>query len=319
MSSVNKANTMVSPTGISDHSNTTAEGKRKAKKRVRAFTSEDRASHRAIEKQRREALNQSFLDLARLLPSLAHARRLSKSVIVNESISYLKTQREIRLAAASEVSKLLADYDLLRRALNNRVPDNSAADMLQIPPRPVSDALMNLLGVEQEEFGTFPGGFGDNGPGDEAEDQQAGESDHPAGQGNNEFTDLSNSPLNTSLPGTSSLITSAASAPDFLAIQPPLNMLAPNAAYETNPQGDLDPSNPLAIGSSSLFGNLAAANGNIPDQFLSANGWPPNIYSEPAFHSNCDPTQSFFSNDILSSQFREQPPMAENTSYGFAP
>ena len=32
-----------------------------AKKRIRAFTSDDRASHRIIEKQRREALNQNFL------------------------------------------------------------------------------------------------------------------------------------------------------------------------------------------------------------------------------------------------------------------
>lgn len=47
--------------GISDQRQIAADAKRKSKKRVRAFTSEDRASHRSIEKQRREALNQSFL------------------------------------------------------------------------------------------------------------------------------------------------------------------------------------------------------------------------------------------------------------------
>jgi hypothetical protein len=35
--------------------------KRKGKKRIRAFTADERASHRVIEKQRREALNESFL------------------------------------------------------------------------------------------------------------------------------------------------------------------------------------------------------------------------------------------------------------------
>jgi hypothetical protein len=35
--------------------------KRRGKKRIRAFTTDERASHRVIEKQRREALNESFL------------------------------------------------------------------------------------------------------------------------------------------------------------------------------------------------------------------------------------------------------------------
>lgn len=35
--------------------------KRKPKKRVRNFTSDDRAQHRVIEKQRRESLNSNFV------------------------------------------------------------------------------------------------------------------------------------------------------------------------------------------------------------------------------------------------------------------
>lgn len=35
--------------------------KKKPKKRIRSFTPGDRACHRVIEKQRREALNESFL------------------------------------------------------------------------------------------------------------------------------------------------------------------------------------------------------------------------------------------------------------------
>lgn len=62
MSTINNDVTGVAGSvGFSDQPHITADGKRKSKKRVRAFTSEDRASHRSIEKQRREALNQSFL------------------------------------------------------------------------------------------------------------------------------------------------------------------------------------------------------------------------------------------------------------------
>ncbi|KAJ7105847.1 hypothetical protein C8R44DRAFT_886309 [Mycena epipterygia] len=42
------------------------------RKRMRVFTSDDRASHRVIEKQRREAPNTQFTELARLLPGLLY-------------------------------------------------------------------------------------------------------------------------------------------------------------------------------------------------------------------------------------------------------
>lgn len=61
MSIINDVTGVGGRAGILDQPQIAADGKRKSKKRVRAFTSEDRASHRSIEKQRREALNQSFL------------------------------------------------------------------------------------------------------------------------------------------------------------------------------------------------------------------------------------------------------------------
>jgi hypothetical protein len=61
MSIINDVTAVPRSAGISDQPHIATDGKRKSKKRVRAFTSEDRASHRSIEKQRREALNQSFL------------------------------------------------------------------------------------------------------------------------------------------------------------------------------------------------------------------------------------------------------------------
>jgi hypothetical protein len=68
MSIVNDVTGVAGRAGISDQSQIAADGKRKPKKRVRAFTSEDRASHRTIEKQRREALNQSFLVSGKTVP-----------------------------------------------------------------------------------------------------------------------------------------------------------------------------------------------------------------------------------------------------------
>ena len=106
-------------------------------------------------------------DLACLIPNLAPANRLSKSLIVKESIDYLRTQRGVRLAAATEVRQLLADYDALRVEINNWRSLYHPGGVQEVQARPVNNALQDLLEVDQEVFGKFPGGFGDNGTGDE--------------------------------------------------------------------------------------------------------------------------------------------------------
>ena len=68
MDIINDVTGVAGRAGISDQRQIAADGKRKSKKRIRAFTSEDRASHRSIEKQRREALNQSFLVSFKTVP-----------------------------------------------------------------------------------------------------------------------------------------------------------------------------------------------------------------------------------------------------------
>jgi hypothetical protein len=57
----------------------TTDGKKKIKKRTRSFTSHDRAAHRVVEKQRREALNQSFLVRDPSLISSAHTLEVPRS------------------------------------------------------------------------------------------------------------------------------------------------------------------------------------------------------------------------------------------------
>lgn len=91
-------------------------GKRKPSRR--ANTAERRATHNAVERQRRETLNGRFLDLAALLPNLSQIRRPSKSSIVNSSIAHIHASRRHRLLASREFRALKAEVDELRRELN---------------------------------------------------------------------------------------------------------------------------------------------------------------------------------------------------------
>jgi len=102
----------VSPTAQSG----AAQMKRKPSRR--ANTAERRATHNAVERQRRETLNGRFLDLAALLPNLSQIRRPSKSSIVNSSIAHVHASRRHRMLAARELRLIKLESDALRRELN---------------------------------------------------------------------------------------------------------------------------------------------------------------------------------------------------------
>jgi hypothetical protein len=90
----------------------------KRKPSRRANTAERRATHNAVERQRRETLNGRFLDLAALLPNLSQIRRPSKSAIVNSSIAHIHASRRHRLLASRELKQLKVESDAQRRELN---------------------------------------------------------------------------------------------------------------------------------------------------------------------------------------------------------
>ncbi|KAH6886637.1 hypothetical protein BKA70DRAFT_1410071 [Coprinopsis sp. MPI-PUGE-AT-0042] len=90
----------------------------KRKPSRRANTAERRATHNAVERQRRETLNGRFLDLAQLLPNLSQIRRPSKSSIVNSSIAHIHASRRHRMLASRELRQLRAEADALRREVN---------------------------------------------------------------------------------------------------------------------------------------------------------------------------------------------------------
>jgi len=139
-----------SPSDVNADSNSspiplTSAGKRKPSRR--ANTAERRATHNAVERQRRETLNGRFLDLAALLPNLSQIRRPSKSSIVNSSIAHIHASRRYRLIAARELRAIKAEADALRRELNEW-HERSGIPRLEEPTR--GDGFNLILSGEVE-------------------------------------------------------------------------------------------------------------------------------------------------------------------------
>ncbi|KAE9411561.1 hypothetical protein BT96DRAFT_17457 [Gymnopus androsaceus JB14] len=142
-SSRTTSSTTVDP--ASDNSSTTGK-KRKQIRRVNS-TAERRATHNAVERQRRETLNERFLDLAAILPNLSQIRRPSKSAIVKSSIAYFHASRRHRLVASRELRLLKFETDALRRELNDW-RDRASIRRVQEPTR--SDGFTLVLSGELE-------------------------------------------------------------------------------------------------------------------------------------------------------------------------
>ncbi|TEB18837.1 hypothetical protein FA13DRAFT_1719397 [Coprinellus micaceus] len=143
------------PAGAAATANNSNNVKRKPSRR--ANTAERRATHNAVERQRRETLNGRFLDLAALLPNLSQIRRPSKSSIVNSSIAYIHASRRHRLIASREVRALTAEAHALRRELNEwrdranlpRVEEPLRSEGYHVVVGGEMDAMMGE-GVEEE-------------------------------------------------------------------------------------------------------------------------------------------------------------------------
>ncbi|OSX65632.1 hypothetical protein POSPLADRAFT_1044957 [Postia placenta MAD-698-R-SB12] len=128
-----------------------ANSKRKPSRR--ANTAERRATHNAVERQRRETLNSRFLDLAALLPNLSQIRRPSKSSIVNSSIAHIHASRRHRLMAARELRLIKCEADALRRELNEW-RDRSGLPRVEEPVR--GEGFQMILSGEVEVLSAGP-------------------------------------------------------------------------------------------------------------------------------------------------------------------
>ncbi|KAI1812638.1 hypothetical protein GGS20DRAFT_523035 [Poronia punctata] len=96
------------------------QNRRVKKKRVRNFTEDDRAAHRIFEKSRREAFKEALTNLASLLPALADTepQRLSKHVVVDESITFIKSQQERISTVTDHLEAVKKERDQLMAELN---------------------------------------------------------------------------------------------------------------------------------------------------------------------------------------------------------
>ncbi|KAJ6529562.1 kinase-like domain-containing protein [Mycena vulgaris] len=98
------------------------------------------ASHNASERQRRDNL---FLDLASLLPNLAGVRRPSKNAILESSIAYIRSSRNL---ASQQLLALHAESESLHREANEWRLWPGVPDVLEEPRR--GDAFMLLTGAD---------------------------------------------------------------------------------------------------------------------------------------------------------------------------
>lgn len=111
-----------------------------------------------------------------MIPALASARRLTKVLIVNEAIRHLREQNTICIAAAHDMDHLLAENkrlisEVVSLRLQLGLPGQPAPE-----PMPVTEAMTYLANVQDEIYGSFPGGLENNWAGDGRE-SQTGRSD----------------------------------------------------------------------------------------------------------------------------------------------
>ncbi|KAL4965779.1 basic helix-loop-helix domain-containing protein [Aspergillus stella-maris] len=135
---------------------------KKRRGRPRPLPPHVNARNLATEKRRREELNEDLVNLARLLPGLANARRLSKVSIIQESVRHLRQQRDMCLAAAQEMEEVIAENSRLVAQLNALSATGWGSLLPNATQRPVTEPMLRLMAVKDEVYGTFPAGFGDN-------------------------------------------------------------------------------------------------------------------------------------------------------------
>lgn len=101
-------------------------------------------------------------ELARLLPNLTNTRRLTKVLIVNKSIEHVRQQRELCIAAASDMQEVVDQNHQLVAEVNALRAQIEGPSMPQVQVKPMTQAMTQLAETKNHVFGTFPAGFGDN-------------------------------------------------------------------------------------------------------------------------------------------------------------
>ncbi|POY72633.1 hypothetical protein BMF94_4461 [Rhodotorula taiwanensis] len=109
-----------------------------------------RATHNAVERKRRESLNDRFLELARVLPTTSSLKRPSKAVVISKALDYVYDTVNRERALIQENNDLRLEVDQLRASLGMpRLP----------PPQPLPERRMatapTLRKAKKATNGTF--------------------------------------------------------------------------------------------------------------------------------------------------------------------
>ncbi|KAJ7197940.1 hypothetical protein GGX14DRAFT_667151 [Mycena pura] len=120
---------------------------------------ERRASHNAVERQRRDTLNGRFLELAALLPPLDTLRRPSKASIVRMSMVHIRAGHRHRALAAEQLRALAAECDALRAEANYWL--ERAGGLAPLPTSARGEAFDALL-AELEQIDSQQAGDNDD-------------------------------------------------------------------------------------------------------------------------------------------------------------
>jgi len=123
-----------------------ADGDESGKQRL--STAARRASHNAVERQRRDKLNARILELASLLPNLAGVRRPSRIAITKSSIAYIHSARRHRILASQQLQALHAENEALRSEVNQWRLRAGVPSVLE--PRRGDTFMLVLAGAELE-------------------------------------------------------------------------------------------------------------------------------------------------------------------------
>ncbi|CAK5267163.1 unnamed protein product [Mycena citricolor] len=103
---------------LSRRSSLDSDSEYNTREKQRMETAARRASHNAVERQRRDRLNARILELASMLPNLAGVRRPSRIAITKSSIAYINSARRHRMLAAQQLRALHAETESLRAEVN---------------------------------------------------------------------------------------------------------------------------------------------------------------------------------------------------------
>ncbi|KAJ7735507.1 hypothetical protein B0H16DRAFT_1892262 [Mycena metata] len=116
--------------------------------KARDSTAARRASHNAVERQRRDKLNARIMELASLLPNLAGVRRPSRIAITKSSIAHVLSSRKHRILAAQQLRGLHAENESLRAEINQWRQRAGVPAVLE--PRRDSAFMVVYTGAELE-------------------------------------------------------------------------------------------------------------------------------------------------------------------------